>query len=121
MRHDDCRSAVLKGELTSAVCAHLEECAACARLADAMARMQADLREVPPTSPRLAERVLERTAPAVEPEPLVARPRVLRSLRKRRLLANGAAYRGRRERARPTPTRTSPALRQGGRDDPVHG
>ncbi len=84
MRHDDCRTAVLKGELTSAVRAHLEDCAGCARLADALARIQADLREVPPTSPRLAERVLERTAPAVEPEPLVARARVLRSLGKRR-------------------------------------
>lgn len=62
MHHDDCREAVLKDEMTRRVRSHLERCPSCARLADAVAEIKADLRSPPPASSDLVERVLERYA-----------------------------------------------------------
>src|ERR687884_1241032 len=56
MRHEQYRTAVLKGEKTPEVKAHLDRCLACARLARALALLQ----EVPPPPPGLEQRLLER-------------------------------------------------------------
>ena len=59
MGHDECRTAVLKGEVTPEVEAHLEDCGACARLAGAIVAIQAELREPPPPTAQLPERLLD--------------------------------------------------------------
>jgi len=64
MGHDEYRTAVLKGERTPEVEAHLEDCDACAGLARAIAAVQAELREPPPPTAQLTERVLERVRAA---------------------------------------------------------
>ena len=64
MQHDDCREALLRDEITPAVQEHLQRCASCARLADEVAALKADLRNPPPAPTDLVERVLERHATA---------------------------------------------------------
>lgn len=58
--HDRCRTAILSGELTPDVEAHIGRCAACAQLAGAVAAVQADLRRLPRPIAQLPERALER-------------------------------------------------------------
>jgi alpha-glucoside transport system substrate-binding protein len=60
MRHEECRMTLLRGEANPDVDAHLENCGACARLATAMGEVRTHLRDIPPPSAGLTERVLER-------------------------------------------------------------
>ena len=62
MQHDDCREALLRDEITPVVREHLQRCASCARLADEVAALKADLRNPPPAPRDLVERALERHA-----------------------------------------------------------
>jgi len=54
--------ALLQGEADPDVDAHLEGCGACARLATAMGEVRTHLRDTPPPSAGLTDRVLERMA-----------------------------------------------------------
>lgn len=69
MQHDDCREALLRDEISPAVREHLQRCAPCARLADEVAALKADLRNPPPAPKDLVERVLERHAIAAADRP----------------------------------------------------
>jgi hypothetical protein len=91
--HDDCRQALLDGEVNRAVTAHVETCADCGRLAARLERLEQAspmLLDVHPPPPGLADRVIER----VGAEPARAAPPVVqlhRRVRRNLLLAATAA------------------------------
>jgi alpha-glucoside transport system substrate-binding protein len=79
MSHDRCRMAILQGELTPEVEAHMGRCAACAHVAAAMTAVQADLRRLPLPIARLPERALERIRAADAVRTTEGAPRVART------------------------------------------